>query len=316
MMNSGKTSYSDAEVKDFLSEHFNKTVSNIESLKGGEWSSAYGFQVDDEDYVVRFGKYGDDFKKDEIAAGFASETLPIPKVYSVGEAFDGSYAISKRAYGVMLDELDKTSMERVVPAIFHMFDAMRGVNLSSTKGFGAWLEPGTAPYASWSDYLLDVNRDDPERRIHGWKASLESSSTGVDLFNKAYERLVELASFSPNEKHLIHSDLLYRNVLVEKNSIAAVIDWGNSMHGDFLYDIAWFSYWSSWYPAMEGVDWEEEARQHFKFLGLEVQNFDERMLACKLHIGLSAQQYNAYTTRWDELAKNAEATLKFAESSI
>ncbi len=231
-----KTAYSIDQIQTFLNAHYRNEVQSIEPLKGGDWSSAYAFQLDGEDYVVRFGKYGDDFKKDQVAAEFASEHLPIPNVSAVGDAFDGYFAISSRAYGEMLDELDKASMERIVPAVFRMFDAMRAVDLSSTTGFGDWVAQNVAPYKSWSDYLLDVKNDnDPYRRIYGWRTYLENSPTGIDPFNKAYERLLKLVPASPNKRHLVHNDLLYRNVLVSNDKIAAVIDWGNSMYGDFLY---------------------------------------------------------------------------------
>ena len=41
------------------------------------------------------------------------------------------------------------------------------------------------------------------------------------------------ADSGPQERHLIHSDLLNFNVLVADDLISAVIDWGSSLYGDF-----------------------------------------------------------------------------------
>jgi thiamine kinase-like enzyme len=41
--------------------------------------------------------------------------------------------------------------------------------------------------------------------------------------------------------HLVHSDLLHYNVLVAADRVTAVLDWGSSLYGDFLFDLAWLS---------------------------------------------------------------------------
>ena len=40
-------------------------------------------------------------------------------------------------------------------------------------------------------------------------------------------------------RHVIHGDLLNRNILVDGERINAVLDWGNALYGDHLYDAAW-----------------------------------------------------------------------------
>ena len=60
-----------------------------------------------------------------------------------------------------------------------------------------------------------------------------------------------LAAGCPELRHVIHMDLLNRNVLVSEDGtrIEAVFDWGCSAYGDFLYDVAWFTFWAPWHPA-------------------------------------------------------------------
>jgi hygromycin-B 4-O-kinase len=71
----------------------------------------------------------------------------------------------------------------------------------------------------------------------------------------AYERLQQLVGAFEVERSMIHSVLLKRNVLTAEGKISAIIDWGCAMYGDFLYDLAWFSYWSPWYSTMQGINW-------------------------------------------------------------
>ena len=116
----------------------------------------------------------------------------------------------------------------------------------------------------------------------------------------------------PEDRHLVHSDLLHFNVLVSGRRITAVIDWGDSKYGDFLYDVAWFTFWAPWYRAWDGIDFKLEALQHFESIGLSVPHFDERLQCCGLHIGLSGQAYCAFAGHWDDLEWTARRTLAVA----
>jgi hygromycin-B 4-O-kinase len=312
-MSSSKISHSTERIRDFLLAHFCKEVSNIQPLKGGHWSSAYSFQSEKGDHVIRFASFDDTFKNDQVAAGFASMHLPIPRIEAVGEAFGGYFAISERAFGEMIDDLDKGKMRRVVPAVFRMLDALREVDLSSTQGFGGWEPSGIAPYKTWRDCLLGIENDPPGSVGHGWRTSMANSPIGDSAFNEAFERLKQLADEPPDGRHLVHNDLLYRNVLVAEDRISAVIDWQCSLYGDFLYDLAMFSYSAPWFPSMEGIDWEAEAREHFASIGLDVPRLEERLLCCKIHIGLGAQQWNVYIQQWDEVERHAKRTLALAK---
>ena len=43
-------------------------------------------------------------------------------------------------------------------------------------------------------------------------------------------------------------------MLVDGGRITAVLDWGCSLYGDFLYELAWMQFWLPWYPAMVKAD--------------------------------------------------------------
>lgn len=300
------------DVQHFLRDHFDDEVTQVVALGAGAWSQAFAFRREDRDWVIRLGVHGQDFAKDQFAARFRSTALPIPQVTEVGQALGGAFAISERAFGDMLDTLDRPQMRAIIPAVLDMFDATRDADLSVTHGYGSWDALGNAPHETWAKYLLEIANDRPQNRTHGWREALTHSETGIEPFSAAYERLESLALTLPNTRQLIHSDLLNRNVLVADNHIAAVFDWGNATYGDALHDVAWFSYWSKYYPAMEGIDWEAEVKLRLEQQGLDVSDFDQRLLAYKIHIGLGAQAYNAFTGDWKELAINAQRTLALA----
>jgi hygromycin-B 4-O-kinase len=298
----------------FLTERFGRDITDVERLGHGEWSTAYGYHDDGRDYVLRFGSYVDDFQRDRIAGRFASVNLPIPKVIEIGQVPGWHYAISERASGEFIDSLDETRMRELLPSLFAAFDAMREADLSGTAGYGGWDENEHAPFASWKDALLDVNIDHPGR-VGGWRKLLDESAVGGARFDEAYAALIELAEYAPADRHLIHSDLLNFNALVSGNRMSALFDWGCSLYGDFLYDIAWFNFWKPWFPAWAGIDFVAEAKRHYDAIGLDVPDFDERMRACEIQIGLSNLAYVAWKGRWEQAEAVSELLAALARGT-
>ena len=307
----------------FLHEHGWPTAQRIERFAHGEWSTAFSFAVDgaahhtsiaQAEYVVRFSPRVEDFRKDQLAMALAEPRLPIPRMVELGEAFDGYYSIAERASGDYLDALDADGLRKVLPALFGAIDAMRDADVSRTTGFGVWDAGGNARAASWREALRLVGEDPPGSRLDGWRPALARSPTGLGPFEAGLRRLQELLEQVPERdvgRHLIHADLLNYNVLVQGGQLSAVLDWGSAMYGDWVFDIAWFTYWQPWYPAWAGIDFAAEARRHFEAIGLSVPAFVERMRCCELAIGLGNQTYCAFRgeARWPQLAEVAERTL-------
>jgi hygromycin-B 4-O-kinase len=293
---------SPATVAAFLSQRFEEKVQGVERIGHGEWSKAFTFRRrDGHEYVARFSALDEDFLKDRRAMGYASAALPVPELVELGEAFGGYYAISVKAYGEFVERLDDASMRRLLPALFSMWDAARNVNLSSTSGFGLWRGDGNAPHPSWRDAVLSVAVDAPTNRTHGWRERLQKSPTAVAVFEDAYSEVKTLVAACPEERRLVHSDLLYFNLLVSGDRISSVLDWGSSMYGDFLWDLAWFTLWQPWYPAWSAVDFRAAALAHYADIGLGVPRFEERMRCYELCIGLDGMAYQAFAGHWTNL---------------
>jgi hygromycin-B 4-O-kinase len=299
-------------VQAFLAARFGSDSSDVAHLGMGVWSKAFAFRRADRDYVVRFGAHEEDFAKDHFAARYACPVLPIPRVVELGEAFGGYYAISERVFGGYIDDVDETRMRALLPALFAALDTARLADLSGTTGYGAWGADGNAPYPSWRAALLNVANDRSADRVHGWRERLVASPVGVGLFEQAYGHLLALADRVPEERHLIHSDLLHYNILVEADRITGVLDWGCGMYGDFLYDLAWLCFWQPWYPAWHRIDFRAEATRHYASIGLDVPHFEERLRCCQIHIGLAGQAYLAHTGNWTDLQDTAQRTLDVA----
>jgi hygromycin-B 4-O-kinase len=191
----------------------------------------------------------------------------------------------------------------VVPSLAAALEAMRTADISATTGFGGWGSDGNAPKATWSEHLLAVNRDAPDRRTYGWRQRLATfSPQGEAAFARGYDLLQTVVTdFVP--RCLLHCDLINRNVLVDNEKIAGVFDWGCSLYGDHLYELAWFEFWAPWSPQLDVPLLRTELEKRW---GYAPEDKEARLMACYLHIGLDHLAYNAYLGDWETLLATAE----------
>jgi hygromycin-B 4-O-kinase len=294
-----------SQAQAFLASYLDTEPSEVALIGEGAWSRCFGFRRGDEELAIRFGNYGDDFRKDQLAAAYATPDLPIPQVLDVGQAFDGYFAISRRAHGVPLESLSAAQWLAIVPSVVSALEAMRTTDLSATSGFGGWGAEGRAPTANWSSHLLAVGEDAPDRRTHGWRERLSASPSGAAAFTWGFERLKNVVNDSI-PRCLTHGDLINRNVLVNDDRISAVFDWGCSLYGDHLYDLAWFEFWAPWLPRLNMQHLRSELERRWREVGYAPEDKAARLLACYLHIGLDHLAYNAYLGDWSTLAATAE----------
>ena len=301
-------------VEAFLIERFGPDVDAVTTLVDGAWSQAFGYRHGNCDLVVRLSALDEDFRKDQQASRHASPDLPIPRILEIGEVGGGFYAISERMFGQVIETVDAAAMRAVLPSLMSALDAMRLADITGTSGYGGWGADGNAPFPSWRAALVDVATDGPAKRHHGWRERLATSPTGDRPFFEAFKQLESLAEDVPDLRHLIHADLVNRNVLVEGDRVTAVFDWGSAMHGDFLFDLARIDFWAPWFPAWREVDVLGTAARHFGAMGLDVPRFETRLRACELYIGLDGQAYQAFKGGWSDLEWTAARTLELARA--
>jgi hygromycin-B 4-O-kinase len=290
------------DVQKFLADHLRTDVTNVQSVGLGEWSQAFFFTTAGRDKVIRFSRIDEDFRKDQYAAQFSSAQLPIPAIEEIGQAFDGYFAISPKVEGKMIDHLEAEEMQQALPALLGVIKSLRSVDTSQSHGFGGYGLNGNGTSGSWKEFLTGVTVDSPSSRTSGWKEKLAGNKEAYKIFEQAYQQFFDLVDACPEERHLVHNDLLHYNLIMKDNVVAAVIDWGCALYGDSLYDLAMFTTWQFYYPAMQGIDFVVAAKQYFNENEIELPHLEQRLQCYQIHLLLDSLAYNSYKENQENLA--------------
>jgi hygromycin-B 4-O-kinase len=288
----------------FITSHTDGRATDIESLPAGAWSSPYGYTIDGDRVVIRFNPVREDLAKDALVSSWIADTpnLPVPPIIELGQALGGWYAIAPRIDGEFIDRLSAEGIVATRPSLFTALDALRALPLPGTTGYGGFDEHGRGSHDTWAAFLLDVGTDPPAPRGHGWRRNLETSPTGAATFDRALTHLQTLAPDLPNARALIHADLLHNNVFSRDHQITGIIDWQCGTFGDPVYDIAWLVYCWAYFPAWSGIDVAALARTHLAAQDALDRDFEQRLHAYCIHIGLGDLRYSAYTENWAQVA--------------
>lgn len=291
----------DSEITMLAEEIGIKNPDRLSSITHGAWSTAYVYEQDGSKRVLRISDSQEDFQRDRYAyRRFTGRFLPIPEILDIGTTGERFYSISRYAEGDFLEKMDAVSLRNFIPNLTRTIQAIRSADISSTTGYGHWDVRGRGEYGSWREYLLDVQNDTRERPIKGWRTKLESSPIGMSVFDELYDDMSSKIRVCPEERELIHSDLINYNFIVKDNEPVAVIDWGSSIYGDGLYDLAWFKFYEPWYPQFTEVGLIEALVEDYRSSGSMRENIDERLAVYLIHIGLDSIAYNAHREDWGQ----------------
>lgn len=301
-----------AEIAAFLSDFHAEQATDLEPLSGGFWSSAYGYRVGDQSLVARFGTMPEGFEMDRAAMAFGGPDLPIPRVVEVGEALGMSFAISERHEGRFLEDVAPNEVDRSGPALMRLLRGLRGAE-ADPGASSAWYSDQPHANTTWRKWLGDGLIDDPARRVSGWRATLAADPKLDALYRESERTIADLLEACPERRDLVHGDLLHRNVLVAEDAseVTAIFSWKCSVRGDFLFDVAWCTFWAGWYPGIEAIDvW---GRSIESAPADDLVDAAVRHHCYELQIGTSHLGWNVWTGNAEELERTAARTAEVLE---
>ncbi|MBT3191230.1 MAG: phosphotransferase [Verrucomicrobia bacterium] len=244
-----------AQIADWLANRYDSAATELAPISGGFWSAAYTFRTGDDDFVLRFSDMADGFAIDAAATQFTAPDLPVPEVIDVGEALGHQYAISRRHYGRFVEDASLEDAEAVGRAMARLLAALRAVP-STPDHAVVWHGQDVAAGPNWRDFLRGGLIDKPDSTVSGWRERLAENRPIDAIFRVCESRIEELLPSCPERRDLVHGDLLHQNVLISKDgtSVTAVFSWKCSVRGDFLFDIAWCTFWGPWHPGIAAAD--------------------------------------------------------------
>lgn len=249
------------QAREFLEAKYG-SVDALQPLVGGFWSSAYSFSNEGRELVVRFGTKKEWFEADRAAMAFASSELPVPEVLEIGDGLGGAYAVSVRHYGIFLEDVQPDRRDVAGPMLARLLGSLYSVAKSPDLPV-VWHEQPPRTEVTWRNWLPERLEDDPNPQVRDSRAILASESESDRVFGACKARVQDLLEACPERRDLIHGDLLHANVLVAEDASRpkAVFSWKCSLRGDFLFDVAWCTFWSAWHPGIAAANPWRHVRQ-------------------------------------------------------
>jgi aminoglycoside phosphotransferase (APT) family kinase protein len=242
------------------------------------------------------------FAIDVAAMRFQGPNLPVPNVVDTGTALGLNYAISERHYGRFIETTSADEGIAVGKALETLLAEMRSVETSKNDAV-IWYDPVGSSELTWRRWLAGGLVDNPDVRVSGWRAKLAENPLIDDLFTTCESRIHELLPACPERRDLIHGDLLHQNVLVtdDASQVTAVFSWKCSAFGDFLYDVAWCTFWSDWHPGIAAADIWNRTMSARDLTEADLVNASLRHHCYELQIGASHLGWNAWTGNQEDL---------------
>lgn len=243
------------EVERFLVSRHGRPIESLAQLPGGFWSAAYAYRVAGQDLVLRLSTSTAGFEADRAAMTFSAPDLPVPRVVEIGRAFGVGYAISDRHYGRFLEDVRAEESPRSGPMLGSLLRALRAIEERPDLSVSSQTAD-LAPQDSWRNHLIRQLVDDGTSRNAGWRAALRQDTELERVFRACEARITELLDACTERRHVVHGDLLYQNVLISEDAstVTGVFSWKRSVRGDFLYDTAYCTFFSPWYPGVSAAD--------------------------------------------------------------
>lgn len=301
-----------SDTEEFLQNRYGTGISAVNTLGKGVWSYTFYFEQNGRKNVIRWSDVSDNFERDAFAAIFNSDVLPVPLIQEIGEVNDRFFAISPFVEGSFLEALTPTELEATAPSVIKMLRALRAVDMSTSTGFGFWNKDGKGNHDSWREFLLDDKNSSAESLIKGWKGQLQPSPTGTaDAYDRLWSKSQSLIDYCPEDRDVVHSDLVNRNILVADGKVTAVLDWGSSFFGDPLYDIAWLIFCDPWAPNFKATQLIPQLLEDFKAdPNSNTKNMNERLLCYQLNIAAGSIANNTFRMDWKTLQKVVDYSTK------
>ena len=299
-----KPQLSTDQVAAWLAGYHGGDVADLAPLSGGFWSAAYAYRVGGDAFVLRLGDRGDWYAIDRAAMRFAAPDLPVPEIIDIGTALGRSFAISRRHYGRFIETIPAAESDAVAGALTTLLSALRAAPTQPGDPV-RWYDPEPAPGLTWHAWLRSGLVDNSDNPATGWRAKLAADPRLDRVFKACASRIETLLPACPERRDLVHGDLLHQNVLVSEDArrVTAIFSWKCSALGDFLFDVAWCTFWGDWHPVIAHADLWRRTLAAPDLRPADLLDAPARHHCYELQIAASHLGWNAWTGNDAELVQ-------------
>lgn len=162
--------------------------------------------------------------------------IPVPKLIGTFISGERQVLIFEKINFPLLESIPVDQMYRYIPSMVRNLKRIHEVKsreaglLTKTKREGNWREIMLSKFSGTNPSL-------------NWKKIVLRKSLDAKLILKTVDNIIkkiENTEFIDSSYSLLHTDFNQRNLFVNPDSdkIAAIIDWGEAMFGDPIYDFA------------------------------------------------------------------------------
>jgi hygromycin-B 4-O-kinase len=285
-------------VISLLASTMGEPIADLEVMHGGQIAQVFAFTAASGAYIVRFNteQMAGNLAKEAYIASLAGPAVPIPRILHMGRFEDLEFAVSERVPGLPLDKLSPDEYTLVIPSLIETLWAIHRVDVSTGSGYGYFDATGRGGHSSWREFLASVIEEQPEGSFYGkWHALFEDTFLEREVFDTVYQHMLRLLDYCPEERHLVHADYGWGNVIAQDGQVTGVLDWANAIFGDFIFDIAWLALWS---PA-DHNRWQDALRQDYLRHVVTLPHYAERLLCYQYNIALDSMRFYARTHQRD-----------------
>ncbi len=280
------------QVMDLLTQHFQAPVRDLVPVEGGQVARTFAFRAGEREYILRLNN--DNMltsnlpKEAYVLNKLASTSLPLAPIVHLGRLGSLHFAISHRLPGKMLEEHTPQEVQTFLPQLLDVLEALRGVDVSDTQGYGVFDYQGQGLATSWHACLSAVGNEEKEEDYYGkWYRLFDETFLERDFYTQLYQRMKDLLAYCPEERHLVYGNLSLRNMLAENGRITALLDWLDASYGDFVYDIASLDFW--WPPLGLRAAFQQDQQRRQRDLPF----YAERLLCYECHHALNGLRFFA-----------------------
>lgn len=264
--------------------------SSREKVIAGEVNEVYDVTLKNMNHViVRISRHTKPrFEAEEKVIRMASQVgVPTPKVLLIeslkhkGKKL--TFCIEEKIDGVPLRETENTLDKRTLKSlIVQSGNILSKIHSVEVDGFGGF--DRRKPYNKWSEYVYK-----PLKKKKQILKIAKVENIDTDLIHKAMDALKENKDvFDKVKPRLLHGDYSTKHMLTDKSDITGIIDFENGKGGDPIFDLAWFDYYHS---DRIPLKWMKEG---YTDKSIFDDNFDQKMIFYKLHLGLTVIVYYKY----------------------